>query len=71
MRDTNLLLVSCRPSAGLATNVGPSAPPTKIQPISRTSTTGSNTRGVQQAVQKAVTQCAFVDEDDEDFLPEL
>ncbi|DBA84926.1 TPA: hypothetical protein ACH3X2_005668 [Trebouxia sp. C0005] len=61
-----------RPSASLPARDRPSVLPTKIQPISRMSKAGSgNTRIAQEIPKKATTMCVVVDDDNEDFLPEL
>ncbi|KAL0041418.1 hypothetical protein WJX79_002533 [Trebouxia sp. C0005] len=61
-----------RPSASLPARDRPSVLPTKIQPISRMSKAGSgNTRIAQEIPKKATTMCVDVDDDNEDFLPEL
>jgi len=72
-----MLLNLRRPSAGSIAYSGQSALPTKIQPITRTSHAAflGNSRIASQpsgqAAHKAVTQCVDVDDNNEDFLPEL
>ena len=64
----------CRPSAATLGHSQQAMLPTKIQPITRTSQLASHRiKSTSEGAKtlKAVVQCVAVDDDNDDFLPEL